>query len=153
MSVKLWDVRSGRAPLASIAVCDYLEKNLLSLYEEDFIYDKFFLDVSPCSGYVVTGAYNRSAHVLDLAATNNLALPTNFDAKRAKVLAPARRYGPNRKLLPTADAPEAIDFKKKVMAGCWSPKENTVALAFRNCIFLFSDKAATTPGSLAGSQR
>ena len=85
-------------PLASIAVCDYLEKNLLSLYEEDFIYDKFFLDVSPCSGYVVTGAYNRSAHVLDLAATNNLALPANFDSKRGKAIAGPRRYGPNRKL-------------------------------------------------------
>jgi serine/threonine-protein phosphatase 2A regulatory subunit B len=140
LSVKLWDVRSQRMPLASIAICDYLEKNLLSLYEEDYIYDKFFLDVSPCSGYVVTGAYNRSAHVLDLAASNNLALPTNFDTKRGKLIAPPRKYGPNRKLLPV-EAPEAVDFKKKVMAGCWSPKENTVALAFRNCIFLFSDKA------------
>lgn len=142
LSVKLWDVRSARMPLASIAVCDYLEKNLLSLYEEDFIYDKFFLDVSPCSGYVVTGAYNRSAHVLDLAATNNLALPANFDSKRGKAIAGPRRYGPNRKLLPVEN-PEAIDFKKKVMAGCWSPKENTIALAFRNCIFLYSDKTAT----------
>jgi len=101
LSVKLWDVRFGRQPIATIAVCDYLEKNLLSLYEEDFIYDKFFLDVSPCSGYIVTGAYNRSAHVLDLAASHNLALPTNFDAKRGKHLAPPRRYGPNRKLQPT----------------------------------------------------
>lgn len=136
-------MRSGRQPLSSIAVCDYLEKNLLSLYEEDFIYDKFFLDVSPCSGYVVTGSYNRSAHVLDLNASHNLALPANFDAKRGKALAPARKYGPNRKLLPV-DNPETIDFKKKVMAGCWSPKENTCALAFRNCIFLYSDKASTT---------
>lgn len=147
LSVKLWDVRSGRAPLASIAVCDYLEKNLLSLYEEDLIYDKFFLDVSPCSGYVVTGAYNRSAHVLDLGASHNLALPANFDAKRAKILQPARRYGPNKKLMPS-ETSEPVDFKKKIMAGCWSPKENTVALAYRNCIFLYSDKAILTGTTL-----
>jgi hypothetical protein len=79
---------------------------------------------------------------LDLAASHNTALPANFDAKRGKQLAPARRYGPNRKLLP-AEATDAVDFKKKIMSGCWSPKENTVALAFRNCIFLFSDKAST----------
>lgn len=103
LSVKLWDVRQTKNPLTSIAVCDYIEKNLLSLYEEDFIYDKFFLDVSPCSGYVVTGSYNRSAHVLDLSASYNLALPCNFDAKRAKLLAPPRRYGANRKLTAATD--------------------------------------------------
>lgn len=101
LSVKLWDVRStSKAPVSQIAVCDYIEKNLLSLYEEDFIYDKFFLDVSPCNQYVVTGAYNRSAHVLDIAGTQNVALPANFDVKRGKVVAVPRRYGPNKKLPP-----------------------------------------------------
>lgn len=45
---------------------DYLEKNLVNLYEEDSIYDKFFMDLSPDNNYVITGAYNKSAHIIDL---------------------------------------------------------------------------------------
>jgi hypothetical protein len=47
LSFKIWDIRAaGKAPTSTIQVCDYLEKNLLSLYEEDYIYDKFFMDIS-----------------------------------------------------------------------------------------------------------
>ena len=47
-------------------MCDYLEKGLVSLYEDDSIYDRFFMDISPNFQYVVTGAYNRSAHIIDI---------------------------------------------------------------------------------------
>jgi hypothetical protein len=48
LSVKLWDIRSTtNKPYLNLSVCDYLEKNLVSLYEEDSLYDKFFLDISP----------------------------------------------------------------------------------------------------------
>lgn len=119
-------------------MCDYLEKNLLSLYEEDCIYDKFFLDISPDNGYIVTGAYNKSGHVLDISGTTNTAIPTNFDMKRGKNIGVTKKYTNNKKLLPDSTQ-GTIDFKKKVTQGCWSPKENTLALAFRNCIFLYSD--------------
>ena len=69
LTARIWDIRSpGRTPISSFGVCDYMEKNLLALYEEDFIYDKFYMDVSPCSNYIVTGGYNRSGHILDLSA-------------------------------------------------------------------------------------
>jgi len=46
---KLWDIRAtSNKPFMNLQVCDYLERNLVSLYEEDMLYDKFFLDVSPC---------------------------------------------------------------------------------------------------------
>jgi len=61
--------------------------------------------------------------------------------KRGKIMGKVRKYNPNKKL-PALEGTGAIDFKKKVMTGCWHPKENTVALAFRNCIFLFFDKTA-----------
>ena len=53
LTVKLWDIRGAeQKPLTSLAVCDYLEKNLCNLYEEDSIYDKFFLDISPCNNFI-----------------------------------------------------------------------------------------------------
>lgn len=95
------------------------------------------MDMSPCNNYIVTGAYNRSGHVFDVSGTANVTLPCNFDVKRGKNVGIVKKYASNKKLPPSDDV---IDYKKKVQAGCWSPKENTAALAFRNCIFLFSDK-------------
>ena len=139
LSVKVWDIRttSGQ-PQHSMQVCDYLEKNLCNLYEEDSIYDKFFCDVSPDNNYLLTGSYNRNGHVIDIAGTNNSTLQTNFDMKRGKTAGKVRKYSNNKKLaaLDTGD----IDFKKKILYGCWSPVENIAALAFRNCIFLYYDK-------------
>ena len=139
LGIKLWDIRgTTNAPVTNYAVCDYIEKNLCNLYEEDSIYDKFFMDVSPCQNYLITGNYNKSAHILDVAGSHNVTVTTNFDMKRGKVSAKTRKYNEKKKLAPLDTAP--IDFKKKVLVGHWSPIENLVAIAFRNCIFLYQEK-------------
>lgn len=81
-------------------MCDYLEKNLVNLYEEDSIYDKFFLDVSPCNNYLLTGGYNKSGHVIDLNFTHNNSLEARFEMKRGKQAGKLRKYGPSKKLGP-----------------------------------------------------
>jgi hypothetical protein len=73
-------------------VCDYLDKNLVNLYEEDSIYDKFFLDVSPCNGYILTGSYNKSAHIMDLGLNHNTTLEAKFEMKRGKQAGKLRKY-------------------------------------------------------------
>jgi WD40 repeat protein len=114
LTVKLWDIRqTNNKPFLSMHVTDYLEKSLVSLYEDDSIYDRFFLDVSPNSQYLVTGAYNKTAHVVDINGTNNVMMPISFEAKRGKVLSKARKYQTNKKLLPLEGA-GATDFKRKV---------------------------------------
>lgn len=149
LSVKIWDLRvnqqqsstSKSSCYSQAQTCDFLEKNLVNLYEEDSIYDKFFLDVSPCNNYILTGGYNKSAHVIDLGLSHNSTLEARFEMKRGKAGAKFRRYTQSKKLGPLEGQTGAVDFKKKITHGCWNPKENTMALAFRNCIFTFSDKA------------
>lgn len=87
-------------PFLNLYVCDYLEKSLVSLYEEDSLFDKFFLDVSPDQQYVVTGGYNKSAHIIDVNGTNNVTVALSFDASRGKVLGKPRKYANNKKLAP-----------------------------------------------------
>jgi serine/threonine-protein phosphatase 2A regulatory subunit B len=80
LSAKIWDIRgTSHKPSISINVCDYLEKNLVNLYEDDSIYDRFFMDVSPCGNFILTGAYNKNAHILDIYGNNNVTLTTSFD--------------------------------------------------------------------------
>lgn len=99
LSVKIWDLRVNQQSAAaknscyqSAQTCDFLEKNLVNLYEEDSIYDKFFLDVSPCNGYLLTGGYNKSAHVIDLGLQHNSTVETRFEMKRGKTGSKLRRY-------------------------------------------------------------
>jgi hypothetical protein len=94
--------------------------------------------VSPCSSYIVTGAYNKSAHVIDITGTNNNTLEAKFEMVRGKAGGKNRKYGANKRL-GALEGQGSIDFKKKISTGCWHPKENTTALAFRNCIFMYSD--------------
>lgn len=138
LSTKLWDIRgTSRKASISINICDYLEKNLVNLYEDDSIYDRFFMDVSPCGGYILTGAYNKNAHVIDIYGNNNVTVTTSFDQKRGKTVGKARKYTSSKKLQ-AFDGQGSVDFKKKISGGSWHPKENIIGLAFRNCIFLQS---------------
>ena len=98
------------------------------------------MDVSPNNDYILTGGYNKSGHVIDLGLSSNNTLEAKFDMKRGKPGGKIRKYGANKKLQPL-EGQGNIDFKKKIMNGCWHPKENTIALAFRNCIFMYSEKA------------
>ncbi len=75
LTTKIWDLRKNPGGMVQqYHVADYLEKNLCNLYEDDSIYDKFFLDISPDSKYMVTGAYNKSGHILDIAGTYNVSM-------------------------------------------------------------------------------
>jgi hypothetical protein len=137
----LWDIRgtSSQKPYLSLYTCDYLEKSLVSLYEDDSIYDRFFLDVSPNYQYMSTGGYNKSGHIIDVNGSNNVTVPTNFDVTRGKVIGRARKYAANKRLAPL-EGSGAPDFKRKVQLGCWHPDENLIAYAFRNCIVLCYEK-------------
>lgn len=54
----------------------------MNLYEDEAFYEKFFLDVSPCGKYLLTGAYNRQGHIIDINGYANVTLQANFDAER-----------------------------------------------------------------------
>ena len=97
------------------------------------------MDLSPCSNYILSGAYNKSAHIMDVNGQNNVTLQANFDIKKGKIVGKARKYGANKKL-PPLEGQGTVDFKKKIISGNWHPTENIMALAFRNCIFLYYDK-------------
>lgn len=48
-----------------------MERNLANLYHNSNIADQFFLELSPDGRHMATGAYNKSAHVLDINCTAN----------------------------------------------------------------------------------
>ncbi|MCO5582921.1 hypothetical protein L7F22_036824 [Adiantum nelumboides] len=57
MTVKLWDVNMGSAPVATVKVHEYLRPKLCDLYENDSIFDKFECCLSGDGSRAATGSY------------------------------------------------------------------------------------------------
>lgn len=80
--LRTWDVRysgTSNQHLNAYYVCDFVDKNLCNLYEDDSIYDKFFMDLSPCNNYFLTGNYNRQCHIVDRNGTYNSTIVANLE--------------------------------------------------------------------------
>lgn len=71
---------------------DYLDKKLCEVYENETIFDKFDLQVSPIGNKVLTGSYNSNAVVIDLDNKTNTAIDVKFLDKRGKNVGQTRPY-------------------------------------------------------------
>ena len=149
-SVKLWDLRiSGKNanPLYSAPVADYIDSNLPQLDENDQLMDQFFIKCSPDGKHIATGGYNRAGHVLDINATTNQTIVCQFKQERDAVSGKLRVYNKLKRFISTTPENAKIEFKKRVQLGCWSPYsrttpgDQTLALVFRNCIYLYHSQA------------
>lgn len=87
---------------------------------------------------MVTGAYNNSAHIIDLDGSTNSTIDAVFGNKRGKPCNKVREYN-GKKLAPFSGG-TAPDLKKKVIKSVWHPIDNIVAVANHNCIFLFNEE-------------
>lgn len=70
MTVRQWDLRIGKALFAA-EVSDSMSRSLSVLHRNDALDDQFFMTVSQDGQQLVTGAYDKSAHVMDTNATTN----------------------------------------------------------------------------------
>lgn len=137
LSLKIWDIRNNSKYVKSIQITDYVEKKLCDLYENESVFDKFEVNASPCGNYLITGAYNSNAHVIDIEATNNSTVEAVFGNKRGKNSAKVRQYTGKKLAALDSGAP---DLKKKALLNSWHPSENIIAVANHNCIFIFNQE-------------
>lgn len=84
LSVQIWDVRNSKQPVQTFYVTDYLDSKLCEVYENKRIFDKFDLQVSPCSTMVLTGSYYSHAHVIDMQKRVNTTIDIRFMDRRGK---------------------------------------------------------------------
>ena len=95
-------------------------------------------------------------HVIDMNATTNTSVVCKFDQARNTPVGSLKVYGKNKRLIkgnsgggssqynPSADT--SIDFRKRVPLCAWKPidpadsaNEKSLALVFRNCIYLYQN--------------
>ncbi len=92
LAIHVWDIRNSKSPVKSLNVNDYLEKKLCEVYENESIFDKFDIQISPNGCFALTGSYNANAHVIDMVNHTNAAIDVKFMDKRGKNVGSSRHY-------------------------------------------------------------
>jgi serine/threonine-protein phosphatase 2A regulatory subunit B len=151
LTLKLWDMHMESKPVRTIRIHDYLRSKLCDLYENDCIFDKFECAMSGDGNHFITGSYHNYFYLYDREAKGSLCLEASKHlpkTKRANLPKSGKKKGSSKS---DEVNPDAIDFDKKVLHASWHPKENLIAIAASNNLFLYSAPAAAAGAPLSAS--
>jgi serine/threonine-protein phosphatase 2A regulatory subunit B len=145
LSLKIWDVNMESRPVKTIPIHDHLRGKLCDLYENDCIFDKFECVWGGDDKHVLTGSYHNYFRIYDSETLNDVVLQADKSAFKAKKIGgplpggkPGAKNGARQAGLRDAMQLETLDFNKKILHASWHPRENTIAIAATNNLFLYS---------------
>ncbi|AGO13337.1 AaceriAFR195Wp [[Ashbya] aceris (nom. inval.)] len=143
LTVKLWDVNMDSKPLRTINIHDQLKERLSDAYENDSIFDKFEVCFSGDSSSIMTGSYNnnfmlypnvvKTGDYSNSTSLDEIVLQADKSAFKTKRLGSIMQQSARNK-----EWGDDIDFKKSILHFSWHPRENSVAIAATNNLFIFS---------------
>lgn len=156
LNVKIWDLNMENRPLETYCVHDFLRNKLCVLYENDCIFDKFECSWSSNDDYILSGSYHnffksfcrstRQENMFECsresAKPKHILKPkriiNNSNQNTAgNILTPAQNNKRNKKDEINVDS---LDFSKKILHTSWHPKENIIAIAATNNLYIFHGK-------------
>lgn len=142
LTLKIWDVNMDTRPVKTINIHDHLRGKLCDLYENDCIFDKFECGWSGPGTNVLTGSYHNYFKIYDVETTQDIVLQADKSAFKAKKIGAAKAGPKGNGVLKQGGKEgmnlETVDFNKKILHASWHPRENTIAIAATNNLFLFS---------------
>ncbi|CEQ40244.1 SPOSA6832_01861, partial [Sporobolomyces salmonicolor] len=161
LTLRIWDINMENKPVQTINVHDHLRSKLCDLYENDCIFDKFECTFSGDGNHVLSGSYNNYFHIYDREASQDIVLQADKSAFKAKKIGgnkggkgPAGGKGAAKGVAnggkPIIDT-ENIDFNKKILHASWHPRENTIAIAATNNLFLYSQASPSAAAASAAA--
>lgn len=147
LTLKLWDVNMDKKPVKTIPIHEHLRSKLCDLYENDCIFDKFEALWGPDGNKLLTGSYNNYFHIFDKEDDNNVVLQADKSAFKTKKAAGGKKGKGGAAAGAAAGAvgqinTDNVDFNKKILHASYHPRENTIAIAATNNLFIFSAQNA-----------
>eukprot|EP00057_Strongylocentrotus_purpuratus_P019786 XP_011674260.1 PREDICTED: LOW QUALITY PROTEIN: serine/threonine-protein phosphatase 2A 55 kDa regulatory subunit B delta isoform [Strongylocentrotus purpuratus] len=140
LSVKVWDLLMDTKPVETFPVHEYLRSKLCSLYENDCIFDKFECVWNGSDSAIMTGSYNNFFRIFDRNTSRDVTLEASREnTKPLQVLKP-RRVGTGSKRKKDEISVDSLDFNRKILHTAWHPRENILAVAATNNLYLFQEK-------------
>ncbi|XP_071948580.1 serine/threonine-protein phosphatase 2A 55 kDa regulatory subunit B delta isoform-like isoform X1 [Antedon mediterranea] len=140
LSVKVWDLHMDSTPVETFQVHEYLRSKLCSLYENDCIFDKFECVWNGNDSAIMTGSYNNFFRMFDRTSKRDLTLEASKEnMKPLQVLKP-RKVCTGTKRKKDEMSVDSLDFNRKILHTAWHPKENIIAVAATNNLYIFQEK-------------
>ncbi|GAN02906.1 protein phosphatase 2A regulatory subunit PR55 [Mucor ambiguus] len=150
LTLKIWDINMEKKPVRTINIHDNLRSKLCDLYENDCIFDKFECTFSGDGSHMMTGSYSNDIHIYGREEGNEeVTLQADKSAFKAKKLGSAKNKitmsQGNRAANSAAvgrrtrEDTDYMDYSKKILHSSWHPKENTIAVAATNNLFIFTE--------------
>jgi len=140
LSVNVWDMNMETRPIETYQVHDYLRTNLCSLYENDYIFDKFECCWNGTDSHIMTGSYNNFFRVFDRESKKEVTLEASPDIAKPKTILKPRKVSTQTRRKKDEIAVDCLDYNKKILHTAWHPHENTIAVAATNQLYIFHEK-------------
>lgn len=120
LSLRLWDLNMERAPVEVFPVQPFLNKNLIELYQNNALFDKFQCASSPDGKRFATGSYSGRLVI--------------HDAKRKMTPLVLTAPEGQSKSVSVTQGLETFDYAKtdvnrKALLCAWNPKKDVVAVS------------------------
>ncbi|KAI8983040.1 protein phosphatase PP2A regulatory subunit B [Pilobolus umbonatus] len=144
LTLKVWDINMDSKPIRTINIHDNLKSKLCDLYENDCIFDKFECTFSGDGKNMMTGSYSNDIHIYGRDDNTDVLLQADKSAFKAKKLGSSKNKitmssgNRNAGLGRRRDEMDYIDYNKKILHASWHPRENTIAVAATNNLFIFT---------------
>ncbi|CAB1343984.1 unnamed protein product, partial [Coregonus sp. 'balchen'] len=140
LSVKVWDLNMENRPVETYQVHEYLRSKLCSLYENDCIFDKFECCWSGSDSAIMTGSYNNFFRMFDRNTRRDVTLEASRENSKPRAILKPRKVSTGGKRKKDEISVDSLDFNKKILHTAWHPKENVIAVAATNNLYIFQDK-------------
>jgi hypothetical protein len=76
-----------------------MDRSLIQFDKEDALDDEFFTTLSPDGKHIVTGGYNKTAHVIDTNATMNTSIECKFNPESGHKTGQTSLYNKNKRIV------------------------------------------------------
>ncbi|KAI9478193.1 MAG: protein phosphatase PP2A regulatory subunit B [Benjaminiella poitrasii] len=146
LTLKIWDINMEKEPLRTINIHNNLRSKLCDLYENDCIFDKFECTFSGDGSHMMTGSYSNDIHIYNQEDDDEVKLQADKSAFKAKKLGSTKNkitMSQGNRAATTGrrmrDDSDYMDYNKKILHSSWHPKENTIAVAATNNLFIFTE--------------
>ncbi|MBN3288504.1 2ABD phosphatase, partial [Polyodon spathula] len=140
LSVKVWDLNMESRPVETYQVHEYLRSKLCSLYENDCIFDKFECCWNGTDSAIMTGSYNNFFRMFDRNTRRDMTLEASRESSKPRGILKPRKVCTGGKRKKDEISVDSLDFNKKILHTAWHPKENVIAVAATNNLYIFQDK-------------
>ncbi|KAG8141335.1 putative Serine-threonine-protein [Naja naja] len=143
LSVKIWDLNMENRPVETYQVryMNTSEVNFVhSMKMTAFLTNLSAAGMGQIGNVVMTGSYNNFFRMFDRNTKRDITLEASRENNKPRTVLKPRKVCASGKRKKDEISVDSLDFNKKILHTAWHPKENIIAVATTNNLYIFQDK-------------